>query len=123
MMIFQVMVLLFSSIKDKPGFAYVSIFFLFVFLVKIRRLVFEKHPNACKIRKGKLGWTALHYIASKGDMGAIEDVIQFCPDSVHMLDNEGHDFLDIAFACGHFAMVKKILQREDLHLVSPNIWS
>lgn len=80
----------------------------------------EKQPSACKIRTGELNWTALHDAASEGDLGAIEDIIRFCPDSVHMVDNEGHDFLDIASVFGYSQMVKKMLHKKDLRLVSPN---
>lgn len=81
---------------------------------RFRKLILEKQPNSCQIPTGEHGWTALHHAASKGYLGAIQDIIRFCPDSVHVLDNQGNDFVDISITFQHSDVVKKVLRKRKI---------
>lgn len=76
----------------------------------IRKLLIEKQAGQIKLRIGDAGWTLLHHAASKGDLGAIEDIIQFGADCLEMVDNEGRNFLHLAAMHGHVKVVEHILQ-------------
>lgn len=96
-------------------------------MVKIRQFVLGTQLNACKLRAGDSRWTFLHQTTSTGDIGAIQDIIQFCPDSVLVLDNQKRDFLDIVITSGHFEKLGIFLYdhgKEDnvLRMVSPYIF-
>ncbi|PIA27410.1 hypothetical protein AQUCO_07800033v1 [Aquilegia coerulea] len=81
---------------------------------KIRRLLFEKQPNQTQVRTGENEWTLLHHATYKGELSIIEDIIQFCPSCLELVDNEGKNFLHIAAKWEKVQVVKHALRRRDI---------
>ncbi|PIA45202.1 hypothetical protein AQUCO_01700619v1 [Aquilegia coerulea] len=77
--------------------------------VKIRKLLLKMQPQQSKTRAGENEWTALHHATSIGDLGAIEDIIRFCPDCSELVDNKGQNFLHLAVKFEHVDVVNYIL--------------
>lgn len=71
-------------------------------------------PSQAKIGVRSSGWTALHIAASAGDLAAVEDFIQFCPDCLDLVDNYGHNFLHIAVVNQHSNVVVHALGRREV---------
>ncbi|PIA32232.1 hypothetical protein AQUCO_04500079v1 [Aquilegia coerulea] len=78
--------------------------------VEIRKHLIEKQPSQCKIPIGRDNWTLLHHAASKGDLSSIEDIINFCPECLNMVDNDLQNFLHLAVKFDHVNVVKDILE-------------
>ncbi|KAL5731572.1 hypothetical protein ACHQM5_004286 [Ranunculus cassubicifolius] len=77
--------------------------------VEIRKLLIQRQPKQCKVRIGTNGWTILQHATLKGDSSAIKEIIQSCPDSSALVDNEGRNFLHLAIIFEHENIVKQIL--------------
>ncbi|KAF5196345.1 Ankyrin repeat-containing protein [Thalictrum thalictroides] len=73
------------------------------------KLILEKQPSQAKVPVGNNGWTALHYAVSKGFITSVGDIIQCCPESSEVVDNEGRNFLHLACRLEDANMVKHIL--------------
>ncbi|KAL5716415.1 hypothetical protein ACHQM5_018110 [Ranunculus cassubicifolius] len=86
--------------------------------VAIRKFLIQKQPRQCKVRIGTNGWTILHHASCKGDLSAVEEIIQFCPDCSELIDNDKRNFLHLAIKFEHENLVKLIL---DLPSISDNI--
>ncbi|PIA27418.1 hypothetical protein AQUCO_07800035v1 [Aquilegia coerulea] len=81
---------------------------------KIRKLLFKMLPNQTKIRTGDEEWTLLQHAAKNGDLSIIEDIIQFCPSCLELVDNEGKNFLHIAAKYERVQVVKHVLRAKDI---------
>ncbi|KAF9624830.1 hypothetical protein IFM89_014215 [Coptis chinensis] len=68
----------------------------FHMLSEIRKLLLKAQPSQCKARIDDRGWTLLHLATRKGNLRAIDDIIQISPDCVHLVDIEGQNFLHFA---------------------------
>ncbi|KAL5716202.1 hypothetical protein ACHQM5_017926 [Ranunculus cassubicifolius] len=82
--------------------------------VDIRGFLIQKQTSQCKIPTGKNGWTLLQNAASIADLSAIEEIIQFCPESLALVDKEGQNFLHIAVSSKHEHVVNYILGLPDI---------
>ncbi|KAL5716386.1 hypothetical protein ACHQM5_018090 [Ranunculus cassubicifolius] len=82
--------------------------------VDIRSFLIQKQKSQCKIRTGRNGWTLLQNAASVADLSAIEEILQFCPDSIALVDKEGQNFLHIAVSSKHEHVVNYILGLPDI---------
>ncbi|PIA27422.1 hypothetical protein AQUCO_07800039v1 [Aquilegia coerulea] len=81
---------------------------------KIRKLLFKMLPNQTKERTGDKEWTLLQHAAQNGDLSMIEDIIQFCPSCLELVDNEGKNFLHIAAKWERVQVVKHVLRAKDI---------
>ncbi|PIA29082.1 hypothetical protein AQUCO_06300041v1 [Aquilegia coerulea] len=75
---------------------------------KIRKELLQWQPSQSKVH-GENGWTALHYAAYKGDVSAVEDIMQVCPKCAELVDNVGQNFLHLAAKHQHIEVVKHVL--------------
>ncbi|KAL5712366.1 hypothetical protein ACHQM5_014550 [Ranunculus cassubicifolius] len=82
--------------------------------VNIRKLLIQKQKSQIKLRVGDAGWTALHYATSKGDLSAIEDIIQCDPQCLEIVDNDGRNFLHLAAMSGYVKVVEHILGTKEI---------
>ncbi|PIA32239.1 hypothetical protein AQUCO_04500085v1 [Aquilegia coerulea] len=64
--------------------------------VEIRKLLIEKQSRQCKVRIGRNHWTLLHHATYKGNLSAIEDIVQFCPECLYLVDNDLQNCLHLA---------------------------
>ncbi|KAL5706761.1 hypothetical protein ACHQM5_024885 [Ranunculus cassubicifolius] len=81
---------------------------------EIRKMLVEKSPRQCNVHMGENGWIILHHAVLKGDLRAIEDIIQFCPSCVDEVDNNGQNFLHILAKFDNVNVVKYILGATDI---------
>ncbi|KAF5207369.1 Ankyrin repeat, partial [Thalictrum thalictroides] len=66
-------------------------------------------PSQSKARRGENGWTSLHHAAHHGDLSAVEDIINFCPDCLELVDSEGMNFFHVAAKFERIQVVKHVL--------------
>lgn len=59
------------------------------------RLLLEFDKNTAYIRDKKEKKTALHFAASQGHIGVIEELLSSCPDCCELIDNGGQNALDV----------------------------
>ncbi|PIA32465.1 hypothetical protein AQUCO_04500223v1 [Aquilegia coerulea] len=81
---------------------------------QIQRLIVKMQPSQIKVRTGDNRWTSLHYATYKGYLSAIEDIIQFCPDCLELVDNEGMNFLHLAAKLEHIQLVKHFVGAKEI---------
>ncbi|KAL5716410.1 hypothetical protein ACHQM5_018107 [Ranunculus cassubicifolius] len=58
---------------------------------------------------GQEEWTLLHHATSKQELGAMEEIIQSCPDCLTLVDKKGQNFLHLAVSSKHIDVVNYIL--------------
>ncbi|KAF5191169.1 hypothetical protein FRX31_019247 [Thalictrum thalictroides] len=77
-------------------------------------LILELQPTQSKVSVHESGWTALHYSVSGGFLHTIGCIIQSCPESSKVVDNEGQNFFHHAVKLGNVEMVKHILGMKEI---------
>ena len=59
------------------------------------RLLLEFDKSTAYIADKKENKTALHFAASQGHIGVIEELLSSCPDCCELIDNGGQNALDV----------------------------
>ncbi|PIA32231.1 hypothetical protein AQUCO_04500078v1 [Aquilegia coerulea] len=54
---------------------------------------------------GENNWTLLHHAIYKGNLGAIEDILQFCPECLNLVDKDLQNCLHLAVKFEHVNVV------------------
>ncbi|CAA7035179.1 unnamed protein product [Microthlaspi erraticum] len=76
----------------------------------VRRLLqgFENVPYV----RDHDGFFPIHSACRRGHVGALEVILEFCPDTIELLNLQGQNVLHIAAECGKNEVVKYILRNE-----------
>ncbi|KAF5204191.1 Ankyrin repeat [Thalictrum thalictroides] len=77
-------------------------------------LILELQPTQSMVSVNERGWTALHYSVYKKKLDTTGYIIQSCPDSSKVADNEGRNFFHHAVKSGNVNMVKHILGMKEI---------
>lgn len=84
--------------------------------VYIRKLLIKKQASQLNVRIGTEGQTLLHYAAASGDLEAIEEILQFGPDCLEVVDNYGNNFVHVAAFSSQDKVLEQILKIQDIRI-------